>query len=260
MGTLSHRIANVSMLALALAICSSCNSATQAPTVDASHTIQDSSASSHDSSLNRDSPLNRDGSLRNQDSRNLDSTAAQPDSAHPQAMNLPIKHIIFLIKENRSFDNYFGTFPGVNGATTAVDSTGATVPLQHQTDTVPDIDHSSEGALMAYDNGKMDLFDKLHSNVKPLPPGPYGNNSLTQLLQEDIPNYWTYAEQFVIADQMFSSLLGPSFPNHLYAVAAQSGGADDNPSKPLQTAAAKGWGCDQVGQTVKVKFPDGGVQ
>ena len=57
----------------------------------------------------------------------------------------PIKHIVFFIKENRTFDNYFGTYPGANGATTAVDSQGMTVPLHHQADQIPDIDHSSQG-------------------------------------------------------------------------------------------------------------------
>src|SRR5262245_7836481 len=48
-----------------------------------------------------------------------------------------IKHIIFFIKENRTFDNYFGTFPGANGATTAMLTDGQTVPLQHEADNIP---------------------------------------------------------------------------------------------------------------------------
>jgi phospholipase C len=42
-----------------------------------------------------------------------------------------IKHIVFIIKENRSFDQYFGTFPGADGATSGKTSTGATIPLGH---------------------------------------------------------------------------------------------------------------------------------
>src|SRR6266702_7288720 len=52
-----------------------------------------------------------------------------------------IKHIVFFVKENRTFDNYFGTYPGANGATTAMNSAGQAVPLHHETDQVPDIDH-----------------------------------------------------------------------------------------------------------------------
>jgi phospholipase C len=169
-----------------------------------------------------------------------------------------IQHIVFLIKENRTFDDYFGAFPGADGATTATDSAGNVVPLMHQADSVPDIDHSSEGARAAYDGGKMDKFDLLSSKATG-GTAPYVNNSLTQFGQADIPNYWTLAQNFVLGDHMFSSLMGPSFPNHLYTVAAQSGGANDNPSPPLGTAGAKGWGCDQVGQTVQVQGPDGGV-
>jgi Phosphoesterase family len=42
-----------------------------------------------------------------------------------------IKHIVFIVKENRTFDNYFGTFPGANGATSGMISTGEVIPLGH---------------------------------------------------------------------------------------------------------------------------------
>ncbi len=179
-----------------------------------------------------------------------------------------IKHIIFFIKENRTFDNYFGTYPGANGATMALDSAGQMVPLRHQADQVPDINHSSQNAMLAYDNGKMDRFDQVPGS-KPLnggsaPPAPYANNSLTQMYQSDIPNYWRYAQNFVLGDNMFSSLMGPSFPNHLYTIAAQSGGVINNPltDKNVGTLgnAAKGWGCDIPNQQVQVKGSDNEIK
>jgi len=137
--------------------------------------------------------------------------------------NLPIKHIIFLVKENRTFDNYFGTFPGANGATTGQTSDGRTVPLGPMPDSVfPDISHSFASAVNAYDGGKMDGFDKI--------PGAAGLHNYVQATQSDIPNYWSLAQQFVLGDNFFSSLHGPSFPNHLYTIAAQSGGVTDNPN------------------------------
>ena len=166
-----------------------------------------------------------------------------------------IKHIVFFVKENRTFDNYFGTYPGTNGATTALDAEGETIPLQHGQDQMPDIDHSFEGAAMAYDNGKMDQFDLLGSTnttFKMRRNNPYANNSLTQLYQSDIPNYWLYAQNFVLGDNMFSSLMGPSFPNHLYIIAAQSGGAIDNPPN-----ATSGWGCDVPGEQEPVLSNNG---
>ena len=74
-----------------------------------------------------------------------------PSSSTLRVAAQRIKHIVFFIKENRTFDNYFGTYPGANGATTAVDSAGETLPLQHEKDSIPDIQHSSGEARMAYD-------------------------------------------------------------------------------------------------------------
>ena len=178
-----------------------------------------------------------------------------------QTPNRPIKHIVFFVKENRTFDNYFGTYPGANGATTAMNSAGQAVPLHHETDQVPDIDHSSQGARNAYDNGKMDRFNLLHSSGTPNSSNLYTNNSLTQFYQPDIPNYWTYAQNFVLGDSMFSSLMGPSFPNHLYTIAAQSGGVINNPvmDKNVGTLrnTARGWGCDVPNQQVQVLGSNG---
>ena len=116
---------------------------------------------------------------------------------------------------------------------------------------------------MAWDNGKMDKFDQLHSNGTKGASAPYANNSLTQMYQSDIPDYWNYAQNFVLGDNMFSSLMGPSFPNHLYTIAAQSGGVVDNPQtdKNIGTLgnAARGWGCDVANQSVKVENTSGGI-
>jgi phospholipase C len=142
------------------------------------------------------------------------------------------------------------------------------VPLHHERDQIPDINHSSTSARLAYDNGKMDRFDLIKQNKATAKNAsgsstlnPYANNSLTQLYQSDIPNYWTYAQNFVLGDNMFSSLMGPSFPNHLYTIAAQSGGAINNPTTDRNVGtlsnSSKGWGCDVPNQKVSVKQSDG---
>jgi phospholipase C len=133
----------------------------------------------------------------------------------PQGLQ-KIKHIVFIIKENRSFDEYFGTFPGADGATSGTISSGQTIPLGHTPDTMPyDIGHMWQDAHEAVDNGKMDRFDKeMNGNVNGVMM-PY-----TQMTQADIPNYWRYAQHFTLADHMFSSQEGPSLPNHLFTVAA----------------------------------------
>lgn len=148
-----------------------------------------------------------------------------------------VEHIVFIIKENRSFDNYFGTFPGADGATRGTISTGQVIPLGHTPDkTAHDIGHGFTEAIQAIDGGKMDKFDLIHdANVD----GDY--LSYTQMQEQDIPNYFAYARSFVLGDRMFSSLHGPSFPNHLYTVGAQSGGAIGNPTGPGNKSY---WGCD----------------
>jgi phospholipase C len=160
-----------------------------------------------------------------------------PAQTQLAAFRSHIQHIVFLIKENRSFDMYFGTFPGADGTTTATISTGERIALRHALDRMPrDVGHDWEDARTAMHNGAMDRFDMIRGNQRS------DMLSLTQYMRSDIPNYWSYAEHFALADHMFSSLAGPSFPNHLYTVAGQSVGAVNNPD-------SFAWGCDAEAKT-----------
>lgn len=165
-----------------------------------------------------------------------------------------IQHIVFIVKENRTFDNYFGTFPGADGATTGELSTGQVIPLGHTPDQTPnDICHLYDCARVAMNKGKMNQFNLLSGGTTLVNGTPL---AYTQLTQADIPNYFAYAQNFVLADHMFSSLAGPSFPNHLYSVAGQSGGAIDVPNK-----ANGNWGCDAPSDsTVAVLDSDGAIE
>jgi phospholipase C len=144
-----------------------------------------------------------------------------------------IEHIVLVVKENRTFDHYFGTFPGVFGTRFGRLSTGQLVRLNQAEDLTPDIDHTYESAVLAIHEGAMDRFDLIPGAAV---DGQY--LSYCQFTEEDIPNYFAYARNFVLADGFFSSLTGPSFPNHLYTVGAQSGGAISNPEHVAS------WGCD----------------
>lgn len=134
----------------------------------------------------------------------------------------PIKHVIVIVEENHTFDNYFGTYPGANGIADATPEPAvgsATRPLIkpfmiNTTSVSQDLCHSNACALQAYDGGRMDGFVAA-SNTN-LTMG-YFNPSL-------IPYYWDYASQFVLLDNFYSPVLGPSLPNHLYLIAGQSGG------------------------------------
>jgi len=159
----------------------------------------------------------------------------------------PIQHIVIMVKENRSFDNYFGTFPGAAGATRGQTSSGQTVPLLHTPDhTLLDINHAGDAARVAVNDGKMNGFDQLQGAIQD------GQDiALSQLHESDIPNYWAYARTFTLDDHFFSTINGPSFPNHLVTVAGSSHNTDDNPI--LNTYHS--WGCD-AGQYTKVDTVD----
>lgn len=148
----------------------------------------------------------------------------------------PITHIVIIDRENHSFDNLFGTFPGANGAKVGRISTGQVVPLGHTPDhTLLDIGHAGDSAAVAVNGGRMNGFDLLQ--------GAYQNGkdiALSQYRQPDIPNYWNYAERFALDDNFFSTILGPSYPNHLVTIAASSNNTLDNPMGQTHHS----WGCD----------------
>ena len=166
-----------------------------------------------------------------------------------------IQHIVFIIKENRSFDHYFGLFPGADGAAWGRTSTGEIVPLRQAPDQVlPDPSHAAEAAYLAYDHGRMDRFD--------LVPGAVSlgvDNAYTAMRPQDIPNYWAYARRFTLDDHFFSTIMGPSLPNHLVTIAGQSGGITNNPifvNSPSYNDTS--WGCDAPpGTTATTVSPTG---
>jgi phospholipase C len=158
----------------------------------------------------------------------------------------PIKHVVFIIKENRTFDQMFGRFPGADGATVGLDR-GVERALTRTPDPLPeDIKHCYRCALDAWNGGKMDGFATISEAAE--------RYAYTQFLPEDLPNYWRWAQEFVLFDNFFSSAHGPSFPNHLYTIAATSGGAVENPlqdrdelrERHRTTGLFKAWGCDSL--------------
>ena len=133
--------------------------------------------------------------------------AKTTDAATVKLARSKIKHIVFLVKENRTFDNLFGTFPGANGTTEGTRCDGTTVPLVHAPDTVPDIPHNFTDGIEVIDGGKMDCFR---------------DGAYIQYNESDIPNYFAYARRFVLADNFFSSEYGPTCIEHFFNYAAQA--------------------------------------
>jgi phospholipase C len=164
----------------------------------------------------------------------------------------PIKHIVFIIKENHSYDNLFARFPGGDGTTTAMKG-DRQVPLGITPDHLSfDINHGGDAALNAVDNGQMDEFYQLGGAIQ------FGHDYAdSAYVQKEIPSYWTYATKYALADHFFSTIMGPSFPNHLVTIAGTSGGVVDNPHGPETTPS---WGCDATqGTKVEVKSLTGRV-
>lgn len=223
------------------------------------------------------------------------------------AKNIPVKHFIYIIQENITFDHYFGTFPGADGIPKDLKLSyqpgGEKVyaPFHLSATSIPhDLNHSWQAAHVAYDGGKMDGFIRSEwplalsyywqgplptvnpEDIFPLdddpemvkrdldlanygrgnkarrtnageaaavaagelprrhlsapPPGPppaWVTNTMSYYDWHEIPNYWEYARRYTLCDAFFSSLAGPSEPNHLYTVAAKSGGLVNNPGRGI---------------------------
>ncbi len=173
-------------------------------------------------------------------------TAPDPFDAAALDTATPIKHVVFVIKENRTFDNMFGRFPGADGVSVGMDQ-GEPRPLTPAPDRLEtDIKHCYACSLQAWNEGKMDGFATI-SEAADL-------HAYTQYLPGDLPNYWRWASEYVLGDNFFASAQGPSFPNHLYTIAAQSGGAHENPpqgedllrERHRSTGLFKAWGCDSL--------------
>jgi phospholipase C len=135
------------------------------------------------------------------------SPVAPTDPAKVAQARQRIDHVVFIIKENRTFDEMFGRFPGSDGVTDAATCDGGTVALKRAPDRTPDAGHSFADGIAVIDGGKMDCFN------------PKG---LVQEQPEDIPNYFRYAEGYTLADRFFSSVYGPTGIEHLWTFAAQS--------------------------------------
>jgi phospholipase C len=146
-----------------------------------------------------------------------------------------IDHFVFIMQENRSFDSYFGTYPGADGIPqniTLVDPWDQSIVKPYHDINNDNFDgpHGWENAQADINNGKMDGF--LKEAYKRYSAGAVINRTPGSDPREvmgwhdyhEIPNYWNYAGLYVLQDQMFESIASYSLPAHLYKLAAQSGG------------------------------------
>ena len=171
-----------------------------------------------------------------------------------------IKHVIVIMQENRSFDSYFGTFPGADGIpmkngtpTVCVPDPGqrhvrgsVRRPCGRERRWTPQLcernESTSTAARWTASSRRPSSGSKGCSN----PTDPACTNSATPDVmgyhtQSDIPNYWTYAKDFVLQDHMFEPNASWSLPAHLFLVSEWSAYCtdEDNPSSCVNGTAAQ---------------------
>lgn len=171
------------------------------------------------------------------------------DAADASSLPSPIKHIVVILKENRTFDNYFTGLPGADTTTQATLSTGQVITRPDAPDaSACDINHTYVHAVDAFDDGGLDHFDLNQGSC----PGGEAQRSFYQFSESQIPNYWQYARNFAISDHFFSTVNGPSTPGHLAILAGWSP-AYENPQFCLDSALC---GClAPTGTTIQVFDP-----
>ncbi|MGP0031924.1 MAG: alkaline phosphatase family protein [Acidimicrobiales bacterium] len=164
-----------------------------------------------------------------------------------------IKHVIIIEQENRSFDNYFGTYPGADGIpmkhgkpTVCVPNPatgGCTRPYHDTADVDGGGPHGEVNAVADVNGGKMNGFiiQRDRSRNSPLlcqseldPACSTAASTVPDVMgyhtAAEIPNYWTYANDFVLDDHMFEPVKSWSLPDHLYLVSGWSAKCkNDNP-------------------------------
>ena len=140
------------------------------------------------------------------------------------------------MQENRSFDSYFGTFPGADGIPAGVcmpdpASGGCIRPYHDRRDMNAGGPHGPSAALADINGGKMNGFVAEQERSTPecqgafnpaCAPGGKAHDVIGFHDVREIPNYWAYASNFVLQDHMFESAASWSVPAHLYLVSGWS--------------------------------------
>jgi len=197
---------------------------------------------------------------------------AEPKMSHSNLVALlqkRVKYVFVIYQENRSFDSYFGTFPGAEGlfshpsaetpgfTQNLVDINGHTIPISPfrigPSDTCPkstvngtlspatcyaadtdDIDHSHPRivAKMDIQSGVplMDQFAQIEELKYYTPPAnptlkakQMGELAMAYEDCDTVPLLWAYADEFVLFDNIFQTMTGPSTPGNLAIIGAQAG-------------------------------------
>src|SRR6185312_11157156 len=153
-----------------------------------------------------------------------------------------IRHVVVIMQENRSFDSYFGTYPGADGIPPGVcvpdpANGGCAAPFHDPADLNFGGPHGMGNSLADIDSGRMDGFvaqaeqgsgcNSGDPNCSPCTENPGGQVQDQRCIDvmgyhdaREIPNYWSYAQNYVLQDHMFEPNASWSLPQHLYMLSA----------------------------------------
>lgn len=203
---------------------------------------------------------------------------------HPHDIHTetPIKHLVIIFNENRSFDHYFATYPNaanpsgsvpfvpkphtpkVNNLVTAnllvnnpnnspANGTGATDPfrLDRTQANTRSQNHAYTPEQQAVDNGKEDLFPKFTGRGTAGGAGAFGTNGqvMGYFDGNTVTAFWNYAQHFAMSDNHWTDTFGPSTPGTLEVISGQTNGAKNIVGISTQTVPDGQGGLTLVGDT-----------
>ncbi|GLR85025.1 phospholipase C [Bradyrhizobium iriomotense] len=203
---------------------------------------------------------------------------------HPHDIHTktPIKHLVVIFNENRSFDHYFATYPNAanppgsipfvakphtpkvnnlananllvnNPNNNAANGTGATDPfrLDRTQANTRSQNHAYTPEQQAVDNGKDDLFPKYTGRGTAGGAGAFGTNGqvMGYFDGNTITAFWNYAQHFAMSDNAWTDTFGPSTPGMLEVIAGQTNGAKNIVGTSTQTVPDGQGGLTLIGDT-----------
>lgn len=171
------------------------------------------------------------------------STPAEAASQPTPNATTPIKHVVYIIEENHSFDNLLGYWcvqtSRCDGASVGKIYGGKELPLSEASDIVPNALHTAASQTTAIDGGKMDGFSRNSYCT-----AQDGYLCYSEYHPSQIPNTIALASAFAVSDHTFEDYPQPSWGQHLAAVAASQDGFTGDIPAPGPNGVGDGWGCD----------------
>lgn len=162
---------------------------------------------------------------------------AAPGDLSPEELLAEVDTVVIVMMENRSFDHYFGsaTFledyvvDGLSGRETNPRLDGSAVQVYAMDNLTPaDPPHGWNSCHEQWNNGANDGFVRQHESIFP----QFHEEVMGYHVRAQLPIIYALADNYVLCDQWYSSVLGPTWPNRFYLNCATSGGMMGNEGVP----------------------------